>query len=147
MSIANDLEHALVALTRGKKLADYEDLKRIGRSTSRSGYYGANSVVIRAKLCGFDFALKALVTGAVDETNALHARFESELEIADATKGRLPSSPNLMRPVCTFLDDVSLIPGWEKLQAAFSGSLADRTFVCVMPYFEFTLKSVVSTKV
>jgi serine/threonine protein kinase len=145
-SSAIDHEATLVALTRGKMLADYSNLKRIGKKTSRSGYYGANSVVIQATLDGYEgeLALKALVTSAVDQTNALQVRFEAELEIGDATKGRLPPSPHLVRTVCTFLDDVSLSPGWSALQATFSGSLADRTFVCVMPFFPLTLKSVVT---
>ena len=141
---AIDLEAALVALTHGKKLADYTNMKRIGKSTTRDVYYGANSLVIRATLGGYPLVLKALLTGAVDHTNALHTRFEAELEIGDARKGRLPPSPYVLRFVCAFLDDVSLIPGWEALQATFGGGLADRTFVCVMPYYPLTLKSVVS---
>ena len=143
-SAALDLEAALVVMTRDKKLADYSNLKRIGKSVSRDAYYGANSVVIKATLGGFTLVLKALVTGRVDQTNALRDRFEAELQIGDATKGRLPPSAHVNRAVCTFLDDVHAIPGWEKLQATFGGALADRTFVCVMPYLPLTLKSVVT---
>ena len=96
-SSAIDHEATLVVLTRGKMLADYSNMERIGKmpsrtstaSDSRSRFFGANSVVTKATLDGCDgeLALKALIPfGAVDETNALKESFDSELEIGDATK-------------------------------------------------------------
>ena len=57
--MASSYEAALVALTRGKTLADYTNMKRIGKSTTRDRYYCVNSVVIKAELGGFVLVLKA----------------------------------------------------------------------------------------
>jgi serine/threonine protein kinase len=138
-------EAALIELTRDKTLADYTNMKRIGKSTTRDRYYGVNSVVIKAELGSFSLVLKALVgPGVADREEAQRARFHSELEIGDATKGRMPYSQYVLRAVRTFLDDAHLIPGWAELKAVMEGNLPDRTFVCVMPFFPRNLKSVVS---
>ena len=144
MSAAWNESRALVAL-RDATLADFTGLERIGESHSREGtYYGCNSIVCGGSFRGARFALKALLTGGADQTDALVGKFESELNLADASRSRLSASPHVVRAVRSFVSDVSALPGWEKLQELFGGQLAPRTLVLVMPFMPLNLKSVVS---
>ena len=139
-----DEARALAAL-RSVTLADFTDMQRIGESHSRKGtFYGCNSIVCGGSFGGARYALKALLTGGADQTDDLVGKFESELNLSDASRSRLSASQHIVRALRTFVSDVSALPGWEKLQQLFGGQLSPRTLVFVMPFMPLNLKSVVS---
>ena len=143
-------ESIAVRSLRHATLGDFLYLERIGASHSREGsFYGANSIVCRgtSRKDGHEYALKALLTpssGDEQSIDALRTKFETELQLGDASKSRLPGSPHIIRAVRSFVADVSALPGWRRLQEIFGGALAPQTFVLVMPMMALNLKSVVS---
>ena len=139
------------AQMEGKKLADFDIIKKIGgkdiTAAGGAGYSqsGVCSYVYLAQLRGGDrmpLAIKVMLnyTGGTADTVAINQEFDAETALL-SDPVRLPAHSHVMVVLRSFADLAAGLPGWD-----FEADIVNpRTMFVVMPYFPEDLKRVLAS--